>query len=108
MWMMNTNMTTHIGVTVSLHALREIRRCQKSTELLIRKLPFLRLVREIAQQIKSDLRFQSTAVLALQEAAKDHLVKMFQQVNVCAIHGGRVTIKPKDILLWKHTQGGNY
>ena len=89
-------------------ALREIRRYQKSTELLIRKLPFLRLVREIAQQIKSDLRFQSTAVLALQEAAEDYLVKMFQQVNVCAIHGGRVTIKPKDILLWKRIQGGNY
>ena len=89
-------------------ALREIRRYQKSTELLIRKLPFLRLVREISQKIKSDLRFQSTAVLALQEAAEDYLVKMFQQVNVCAIHGGRVTIKPKDILLWKRIQGENY
>ena len=46
-------------------ALREIRRFQKSTELLIRKLPFQRLVREIAQEFKSDLRFQSQAVLAL-------------------------------------------
>ena len=89
-------------------ALREIRRYQKSTDLLIRKLPFLRLLREIAQKIKFDLRFQSTAVLALQEAAEDYLVKMFQQVNVCAIHGGRGTIKPKDIELLKRVQGGNY
>ena len=88
-------------------ALREIRKYQKSTELLIRKLPFQRLLREIAQKIKFDLRFQSTAILALQEAAEDYLVKMFQQVNVCAIHGGRVTIKPKDILLWKRIHGGN-
>ncbi|CAE6463548.1 unnamed protein product [Rhizoctonia solani] len=48
-------------------ALREIRRCQKSTELLIRKLPFQRLVREIAQDFKTDLRFQSSAVLALHQ-----------------------------------------
>ena len=82
-------------------ALREIRRYQKSTELLIRKLPFQRLVKEIAQQIRSDLRFQSTALLALHEAAEDYLVKMFQHVNVCAIHGGRVTIQPKDIDLWR-------
>ena len=86
-------------------ALREIRRYQKSTELLIRKLPFLRLVREIAQQIKSDLRFQSTAVLALQEAAEDYLVRMFEEVNICAIHGGRQTIQIKDMYLWKRITG---
>ena len=51
-------------------ALREIRKYQKSTELLIRKLPFQRLVREIAQDFKTDLRFQSSAVLALQEASE--------------------------------------
>jgi len=55
-------------------ALREIRRYQKSTELLIRKLPFQRLVREIAQDFKTDLRFQGSAVLALQEAAEAYLV----------------------------------
>ncbi|WIA20546.1 hypothetical protein OEZ85_004938 [Tetradesmus obliquus] len=55
-------------------ALREIRKYQKSTELLIRKLPFQRLVREIAQDFKTDLRFQSSAVLALQEAAEAYLV----------------------------------
>ena len=89
-------------------ALREIRKYQKSTELLIKKLPFQRLLREIAQKIKHDLRFQSTAILALQEAAEDYLVKMFQQVNVCAIHGGRVTIQPKDVTLWRRMKGGNY
>ncbi|CAN0064397.1 unnamed protein product, partial [Heterosigma akashiwo] len=59
-------------------ALREIRRYQKSTELLIRKLPFQRLVREIAQDFKTDLRFQGSAVLALQEAAEAYLVGLFR------------------------------
>jgi histone H3 len=55
-------------------ALREIRRYQKSTELLVRKLPFQRLVREVAEDFKSALRFQSTAILALQEGAESYLV----------------------------------
>ncbi len=78
-------------------ALREIRKYQKSTELLIRKLPFQRLVREIAQDFKTDLRFQSSAVLALQEAAEAYLVGLFEDTNLCAIHAKRVTIMPKDI-----------
>ena len=83
-------------------ALREIRAYQKSTELLIRKLPFQRLVREIVQQNHGiQYRFQSTALLALQEASEDFLVRMFEQVNDIAIHGKRVTIKPKDVQLWK-------
>ena len=80
-------------------ALREIRRYQRSTELLIRKLPFQRLVREIAQDFKTDLRFQSSAVYALQEAAESYLVAMFENTNLCAIHAKRVTIMPKDIQL---------
>ncbi|KDP38597.1 hypothetical protein JCGZ_04522 [Jatropha curcas] len=71
-------------------ALREIRKYQKSTELLIRKLPFQRLVREIAQDFKTDLRFQSHAVLALQEAAEAYLVGLFEDTNLCAIHAKRV------------------
>ncbi|XP_047652882.1 uncharacterized protein LOC125136229 [Phacochoerus africanus] len=67
-------------------ALREIRRYQKSTELLIRKLPFQRLVREIAQDFKTDLRFQSSAVMALQEACEAYLVGLFEDTNLCAIH----------------------
>ncbi|XP_075061937.1 histone H3, embryonic [Mixophyes fleayi] len=80
-------------------ALREIRRYQKSTELLIRKLPFQRLVREIAQDFKTDLRFQSSAVMALQEASEAYLVRLFEDTNLCAIHAKRVTIMPKDIQL---------
>ena len=88
--------------------LREIRKYQKSTNLLIRCLPFQRLVREVSQQIKSDLRFQSTALLALQEAAEAYLVSMFEEVNLIAIHGKRVTIQVKDIQLWQRMKGGNY
>ncbi|XP_054451929.1 histone H3-like [Anoplopoma fimbria] len=80
-------------------ALREIRRYQKSTELLIRKLPFQRLVREIAQDFKTDLRFQSSAVMALQESSEAYLVGLFEDTNLCAIHAKRVTIMPKDIQL---------
>ena len=86
-------------------ALREIRKYQKSTELLIRKLPFQRLVREIAQDFKTDLRFQSSAVAALQEAAEAYLVGLFEDTNLCAIHAKRVTIMPKDIQLARRIRG---
>jgi histone H3 len=86
-------------------ALREIRRFQKSTELLLRKLPFQRLVREVAQDFKSDLRFQSSAVEAIQTAAEDYLVSLFEDTNLCAIHAGRVTILPKDIQLARRIRG---
>jgi len=86
-------------------ALREIRRYQKSTELLIRKLPFQRLVREIAQEFKTDLRFQSEAIMALQEAAESHLASIFKDANRCAIHAKRVTIMPKDIQLARCCRG---
>ncbi len=80
-------------------ALREIRRYQKSHELLIKKLPFARLVREIAQDFKTDLRFQGSAILALQEASEAYLVGLFEDTNLCAIHAKRVTIMPKDLRL---------
>ena len=104
-------------------ALREIRRYQKSTELLIRKLPFQRLVREIAQEYKvcllvllhypltdilvtkTDLRFQSSAVMALQEAAEAYLVSLFEDTNLAAIHAKRVTIQPKDLALARRLRG---
>ena len=86
-------------------ALREIRRYQKSTELLLRKLPFQRLVREIAQDFKSDLRFQSSAIMALQEASEAYLVGLFEDTNLCAIHAKRVTIFPKDIQLARRIRG---
>jgi histone H3 len=86
-------------------ALREIRQYQKSTALLIRKLPFQRLVRELAQAFKDDLRFQSTAILALQEAAEAYLVGLFEDTNLCAIHAKRVTIMPKDMHLARRIRG---
>jgi len=86
-------------------ALREIRRFQKSTELLIRKLPFQRLVREIAQDFKTELRFQGTAVAALQEASEAYLVGLFEDTNLCAIHAKRVTIMAKDIQLARRIRG---
>jgi len=86
-------------------ALREIRRYQKSTELLIRKLPFQRLVREIAQDFKTDLRFQSSAIGALQEAVEAYLVSLFEDTNLCSIHGRRVTIQPKDMQLARRLRG---
>ena len=86
-------------------ALREIRRYQKSTDLLIRKLPFQRLVREIAQDFKTDIRFQTTAILALQEASEAFLVGLFEDTNLCAIHAKRITIMPKDIQLARRIRG---
>lgn len=86
-------------------ALREIRRFQKSTDLLIRKLPFQRLVREVAEGVAKDLRFQSTALLALQEAAEAFLVGLFEDTNLCAIHAKRVTIKPSDMKLARRIRG---
>ena len=84
-------------------ALREIRKYQKSTELLIRKLPFQRLVREVFQQISSTQTFRVTpqALLALQEASESFLIHTFEQSNLIAIHGKRVTLNVKDILLWR-------
>jgi histone H3 len=88
-------------------ALREIRKYQKSTDLLIRKAPFQRLVREIAADVSKfdDLRFQSTAVLALQEAGEAYLIGLFEDTNLCAFHAKRVTIMPKDIQLARRIRG---
>ena len=93
-------------------ALKQIRQYQKSTELLIRKLPFQRLVHEIASDsevIKSPLcskvRFQSAAIMALQEATEAYLVGLFEDSNLCAIHARRVTIMPKDIQLARRIRG---
>ena len=86
-------------------ALREIRRYQKSTDLLIRKAPFQRLVREIAQDFAVDLCFQRAAMEALQEASEAYLVGLFEDTNLCAIHAKRVTIMPKDIQLARRIRG---
>ena len=86
-------------------ALKDIRHYQGSTALLIRKLPFQRVVREMAQDIKTDLRFQSAAILCLQEATEAYLVGLLDDANLCAIHARRVTIMPKDIQLARRIRG---
>ena len=91
-------------------ALREIRCFQRSTELLIRKLPFQRLVREIAEEQVSSrfpngVRFQSGAVMALQEAAETYLVKKMADSNLEAIHAKRVTVMPKDMRIARNIAG---
>jgi histone H3 len=74
-------------------ALREIRRYQKSGDLLIRKLPFRRLVRELALESKNNVRFQPSALVALQEAAEAYLISLYQETNLCAFHAKRVPHK---------------
>ena len=93
-------------------ALKEIWRYQKSTELLIRKLPFQRLVQEIAGDHKvitsplcGKVRFQSLAIKALQEASEAYIVGLFEDTNLCAIHAKQVTIMPKDIQLARRIHG---
>ena len=86
-------------------ALQQIRKYQKTTELLIRKLPFQRFLRELMEDIKRDYRFNSNAVMALQEAGEAYLVSLFEDTNVCAIHAKRVTIMPKDMQLARRIRG---
>ncbi|KAL6309688.1 histone H3 [Sparassis latifolia] len=94
-------------------ALRDIRKYQRSTELLIRKLPFSRVVREIAVDMTTDmnvygatgLRWQSSAIMALQEATEAYLVHLFEDANLCAIHAKRVTIMQRDIQLARRIRG---
>ena len=90
-----------------LLALREIRRYQQSTESLIKKTPFNKLIKEISQEYRIcpegpgtpsiQVRFQSTALAALQEAAENYLVGLFEDVNLLAVHAKRVTVMPRDI-----------
>ena len=86
-------------------ALAEIRKYQKSTESLIPKLPFRRLVREIVQSEKQDIRMQETALEALQEAAETYLVRLLDDANLCALHARRVTLMPRDIQLARRIRG---
>lgn len=88
-----------------MKALREIRKFQSTTKLVIQKMPFQRLVKEIAQSIRPDLRFQSSAVEAIQEATEAYMVGLFDDANACAIHAQRVTVQPADIQLAMRLRG---
>ncbi len=85
---------------------KEIRKLQKTTDLLVRKAPFQHLVQEVALKFgKSDLQMQSKAVLALQEAAEYFMVDVVSNTNLCVLHGKRVTIMVKDLVLACCIQG---
>ena len=86
-------------------ALREIWKVQKSTELLIPKRPLQRLVKEVDQNYKTDLRFQSTALVVLQEAAEDYIVGVMEDSVLCAVHGERQTLMAKDMALARRIRG---
>ena len=86
-------------------ALREIWQYQKSTDLLIRRAPFQRVVYEIVRSFRNDLRIQAVAIKGLQEAAEAYLVGLFEDSNLCAIHAKRVTIMPRDVQLTRRIRG---
>jgi histone H3 len=86
-------------------AIMEIKKYQKGTDLLIRKGPFQRLVREITDEMHQGLRFQSNALLALQEASEAYMITLFEDCNLCALHAKRVTIMPKDMALARRIRG---
>ena len=86
-------------------ALREVRKLQKSTELLVRKAPFQRLVRELATSHKAGLRFQASAVLAIQDATEAYMVGLLGDSNLCAIHAKRVTLFSRDLKLARRLRG---
>jgi len=85
--------------------LREIRKYQQSTDLLIPKLPFSRVVKEIANRFQPDLRFQASALQALQVAVEAHMISLFEDSNLCAIHAKRVTVMPRDMQLARRIRG---
>lgn len=85
--------------------LKEIRKYQRSTDLLLLRMPFQRLVREIAQEYKTDLRFQASAIEAIQEATEAYLTGLFEDANLCAVHAKRVTIMPRDVRLARRIRG---
>ena len=99
-------------------ALREIRRYQESTECLIKRSPFQKIIREISQEYRVcpdgpgtpsiQVRFQSTAIAALQEAAENIIVSLFKYVNLLAVHAKRVTVMPRDVRLASRIRGNHY
>src|SRR3990170_7045753 len=86
-------------------ALMDIRKYQKSTQLLLPKLPFQRLVREISMSFCTDMRFQAAAMAALQEAAEAYLVGLFEDATLCSIHARRITLMPADLHLAQRIRG---
>lgn len=89
-------------------ALSEIRKFQKSTDLLIHRLPFARLVKEITLTYHHSLQWQSIAIEAVQHACEDYIIGLMEDANLSAIHAKRITIMPKDLLLAQRIRGDKY
>lgn len=85
--------------------LREIKKLQKTGDLLIKKYPFQQLIREICKEINQEIRFQSQGLLALQEAAEAFLVGLFEDCNLLALHCKRTVIRKKDLILALRLRG---
>ena len=86
-------------------ALREIRKYQRSTDMLIKRAPFRRLIREIAQDYKDDVRFQKSAIDAIQEATESYITSLFTDSNLAALHTGRTTVMANDLHLTLRMRG---
>ena len=86
-------------------ALSEIRKFQRSNDLLIQRLPFVRLVKEISAKYHHSINWQALAIEALQFAAEDYIIGIMEDANLSAIHAKRVTIFPKDIQLAMRIRG---
>ncbi|TNV75854.1 hypothetical protein FGO68_gene13389 [Halteria grandinella] len=89
-------------------AIREIKRYQKATTFMLSKAPFQRFIRTICEGIDGQLRFQSQALIALQEAAESYLTGLFEDANLCAIHATRVTVMKKDLDLARRIRGERF
>ena len=86
-------------------ALREIRKFQKSTDLVVQRAPFRRLVRETMQKTKDSMRISQTALDAIQEATEMHVTSLLTDANLCALHAKRVTVMPRDLVLARRLRG---
>ena len=88
--------------------LREVKKYQKSTAMVLPRAPFQRLVRQICTDMDHELRFQSMALQALQEASEAYIVGVFEDTNLCAIHAKRMTVMKKDMDLARRIRGDRF
>ena len=88
------------------HAMQEIRSLQKSTGVLLRKAPFIRLVRQITHSMNDTMRFQAESLNALIEGTEAYVISLLGDTNLAAIHAHRVTVMPKDMRLVLRIRGG--
>ena len=89
-------------------ALRQIRKLQKGTDVLIRKAPFQRMIRAVANGAKSGLRWQAAACAAMQEATESYVIGVLSDANLCALHSRRVTLMPRDLFLARRLRGERF